>query len=207
MSELSPADTTLARAVRHELSEIRSHWILFLVLGIAAVVLGTLMISVPLLTNLATMTFLSIILILSGITQFIGAFWIRRWSGFLIQLLVGILYFVLGILTLNRPLEVSTVLTLLIAATLFVGGIFRIVACVFMRFEGWIWPMLGGLLSVLLGVVIWRQWPISGLYMIGLVVGFEVIISGWTWVMLALGIRRLPKLETPPNSGTNPAGS
>jgi len=69
----------------------------------------------------------------------------------------------------------------------------RIVMSVFERFEGWGWVFVNGLVSVLLGAAIWRQWPLSGFWVIGLFVGIEMILSGMSWLMLGLALRSVPK--------------
>jgi uncharacterized membrane protein HdeD (DUF308 family) len=183
--------------LRHELSELRANWVWILALGVLTIALGVIMIGAPFVANLGTMLFLSTLLIVGGIAQMVGAFWVRRWSGFFLQLLAGVLYLVLGIVTIERPLEFSAVLTRVIAAFLIAGGISRIFAAVALRFEGWIWPVLSGVISVLLGLMIWRQWPLSGLYVIGLFLGVEMLFQGITWVMVSLALRSLPKVETP----------
>jgi uncharacterized membrane protein HdeD (DUF308 family) len=80
-----------------------------------------------------------------------------------------------------------------VAACLLVGGILRIVVSLVERFEGWGWSLLNGVVSLLLGAVIWRQWPLSSLWFIGLFVGIEMLFSGLSWVMLALAVRSARK--------------
>ena len=58
-----------------------------------------------------------------------------------------------------------------------------------LRLPHWGWPLASGILNVLLGLLIWAQWPLSGLWVIGLFVGIELIFSGWMWVMIALALR------------------
>jgi uncharacterized membrane protein HdeD (DUF308 family) len=177
--------------LRHELSELRGQWIWFLILGIVTIVLGMLVIGVPLMGTLAAVWMLSVLLIAGGIGQLIGAFWARRWSGFFLALLTGILYLAVGILIIDQPFKAAASLTLLVASFLIVGGIFRIVASLTYRFGGWIWPLLNGVISLMLGIFIWRHWPADALWVIGLFVGIEMVLSGWTWVMLALAVRSL----------------
>jgi uncharacterized membrane protein HdeD (DUF308 family) len=84
-------------------------------------------------------------------------------------------------------------LTLLVAIGLLAGGILRIILSVVERFDGWGWMLLNGVVSLLLGLAIWRQWPLSGLWVVGLFVGIEMLCSGLSWVMLGLALRSTPK--------------
>jgi uncharacterized membrane protein HdeD (DUF308 family) len=70
------------------------------------------------------------------------------------------------------------------------SGVFRIVFALSERFAGWPWVLLNGAVTLMLGFLIYKQWPASGLWVIGLFVGIELIFNGWAWVMLALGLRR-----------------
>ncbi len=77
----------------------------------------------------------------------------------------------------------------MIAAALFIGGLFRIAITVTVRFHGWVWALLNGVISVALGVMIWRDWPESAFWVIGLFVGIDMLFAGWAWVMTALAVR------------------
>lgn len=188
-----PGSSPLRSMIRNELSEIRANWVGFFALGVVLIVLGSLLIVVPWIGTLAAVWMLSILLILSGITEFVAAFWVRRWSGFFLALLAGVLYVVVGILIVDHPTETAEVLTLIIAAFLVIGGVFRIAVALTLKFEGWGWTLASGVLATLLGLLIWRQWPEASLWVIGLFVGLEVLFTGWTWVMLSMLLRRLPK--------------
>jgi len=175
-----------------ELSEVKKSWRWLLALGISLVVLGTLAISAPWLATIEFVTFLGLLLLMSGAMLVVSSCTTARWKGFLLQLLIGILYLVSGFLILENPEGGAAGLTLLMAAFFLVSGLFRIVVSVVERFPGWGWVLLNGAVSLLLGLVIWRQLPESAFWVIGLLVGFELLFNGWAWVMLALMIRKLP---------------
>jgi uncharacterized membrane protein HdeD (DUF308 family) len=90
---------------------------------------------------------------------------------------------------INRPAESAIELTLIIAFFLIFGGIFRVIYALSERFTGWGWVLLNGGVSLLLGLLVYKQWPGSGLWLIGLFVGIELIFNGWAWIMLSLGLR------------------
>jgi uncharacterized membrane protein HdeD (DUF308 family) len=94
----------------------------------------------------------------------------------------------------EQPKEGAIQLTLIIALFLIVSGIFRIVFAVVERFTGWGWVLLNGAVTLFLGMLIYKQWPLSGLWVIGLFIGIDLIFNGWAWIMLAIGLRTAPKL-------------
>ena len=189
------------QALRHELQDLKQHWWWLCVLGTSLVVLGSLAIGVPIFVSVATVIFLGAFLLVAGVAQVISAFWAGRWSGFLLQLLIGIFYVVVAILILDAPLESTLALTLLIAAFLIVTGIFRVVSALTLKFPGWGWQMLNGVITLLLGVLVTKvlaqDEATAGLWVIGLFVGIEMIFNGWTWIMLSLEIRNIPAEDAP----------
>ena len=190
----APGKTIGARELlRHELDVLHGNWGWYLVLGIALIALGTFVIGAPWMGTLASVTFLGVLLVVGGAFEILGAFWSRRWSGFFANLLMGILYLAVGIICLDRPVQAAADLTILIAAFLIVGGLFRVVSAISARHAHWGWIFFNGVIDLVLGVMIWRQWPGSALWVIGLFVGIEMLFAGWTWVMLAFALKGLPK--------------
>lgn len=188
----TPAEVRLARRVlRHELEAIRAHWVWFLALGIILIIIGTIAVGMPFVASLATAVTFGALLLVGGVAQLVGAFWTRDWSGFFLSLLVGVLYVVLGLLFVRDPGDALLAMTLLLACVLMVGGLFRIIGSAMYRFPHWGWTLVGGIINLVLGVMIWQQWPVSGLWVIGLFVGIDLIFTGWTWVMLALAVKKL----------------
>lgn len=116
----------------------------------------------------------------------------KKWSGFFIDLLTGLLYAVVGFLIVGNPGATAVTLTLLIAMFLIFGGIFRVVVAFVVRYHNWGWLVLHGVVNLFLGIAIWRQWPLSGLWVIGLFIGIDMIFNGWSLVMLGLTAKNLP---------------
>jgi uncharacterized membrane protein HdeD (DUF308 family) len=173
--------------------ELRRSWGWFLALGVVLIVLGTIALGSALLMTVASVFFFGWLLIVGGVMEAVHAFWRKRWAGFFLDLLTGILYVVAGWMMVTNPKESAVLLTLLIAMFLVFEGVFRIVAALTARYPHWGWVLFNGVISVLLGILIWRQWPYSGLWVIGLFVGIEMLLNGWSLVMLSLTGRKLPE--------------
>jgi uncharacterized membrane protein HdeD (DUF308 family) len=191
----------LVDILAHEKGMLRKYWKWFMALGIAMLVLGTIAISWSCIATVSvTATWLfGFFLLASGIGEIINSFWVGRWSGMLLHLLIGVLYALTGFIIIDQPVNATIELTLLIAIFLMVSGIFRVVFAIAERFAGSGWVLLNGVVTFVLGLLIYKQWPASGLWVIGLFIGIDLIFNGWAWIALSLGLRqvseKLPEAE------------
>lgn len=166
------------------------NWGWLLALGILMIILGVVAMAAPVVATIAIQVMLGWLLVISGIAEGIHAFMVKEWRGFLLELLSAVLYLGVGLLLLVDPLKGAVALTLILAVFLLVEGIFKIITALRVRdHRGWGWLLASGIVSVVLGVLIWKQWPASGLWVIGLLVGIQLLFTGWSLVMLALVAR------------------
>jgi uncharacterized membrane protein HdeD (DUF308 family) len=194
MNTSSLTATPVRNAVRHEIQSIRSSWTWIVALGIALIVLGVILLGSPVIATLATVTVLGCLILVGCVVEAIGAFWCQEWSGFFFALLSGVLGVVVGLMLLMNPIQGGITLTILLASFLFVSGIFKAITAVAHRFGAWGWLLLSGVVDIVIGVLIWGELPISGLTIIGLLVGISMIFRGVTWLMVGLRLRKIPKL-------------
>lgn len=173
------------------LPPLRNHWGWFLALGILFIVLGFLAIGSAVLVTMTSMIFLGSLLLIGGVVQIGYTFGVRQWSGFFLSLLAGILYAVVGFFMIMHPAATALSLTLLLAAFYTIGGIFRLVTAASIRFEHWGWAVLSGIVKLALGLLIWMGWPDTGLWVIGLFIGIDLVFYGWFWVLLSLTARAM----------------
>jgi uncharacterized membrane protein HdeD (DUF308 family) len=176
----------------HGTEELHRNWGWFLALGILLIVLGLISLGYAVAMTIASVLLFGWLMIIGGVMEIIHAFRARGWSGTFIELLTGILYAVAGFMMIANPGVAAVTLTLLIALLLMFSGIFRIGAALMTRFPHWGWLALHGVVNLMLGIAIWRQWPFSGLWVIGLFVGIDMLFNGWALVMLAMAARRMP---------------
>ena len=183
--------TTAVYARLGDVSGVRNKWGWFLALGVLMIILGTVALSSNFFFTIASMIFFGYLLMASGLLQIFGAFWSRGWGVFLLYLLAGILNLIVGWLLVSRP-EVGAIgITLIMAVFFIVGGLYRAISAIGMRFPNWGWALFGGLVTLGLGILLWSGWPATGLWFIGLYVGIDLIFHGWSWVMFALMARKL----------------
>jgi uncharacterized membrane protein HdeD (DUF308 family) len=180
------------------LRSLEHNWGWFLALGVAEIVLGAFAIGASVLVTMVSMAVFGWLLIIGGVLSVVHAFWQRQWSGFFIDMVVGLLYAVAGLMVASNPELAAVTLTLLIALLLIMAGAFRIAAGVTHHYAHRGWLLLNGVITLALGILIWCQWPVSGLWVIGLFIGIEMIFYGWSLVMLGMAAKDLPELDKAP---------
>jgi uncharacterized membrane protein HdeD (DUF308 family) len=168
---------------------LRHQWVWFLVLGVVLLLLGIAALAASALTTLISVLFLGWLLVIGGGVQTVHVFWAHEWGGVFAHLVAGVLSLVVGLLFLTRPTLAELALTLLVAVLFVVGGLVRLNVALLGRFPAWGWVVYDGVLSVLLGLVIWIAWPESAVWVIGMLVGIDLLIKGWSCVMIALALR------------------
>src|SRR5262249_15293553 len=184
-----PLPVSPAGVLAEELAGVRRVWWLLLARGLVSVVVGFLAIGSPYVATSKFVVVLGVLLLFAGITEVVHAFVVRSWRGFALHLFAAALYLLVGLFMLEDADRAAAVLTLLLAASFFVGGLLRIVFSLAMRFPSWPWVLLNGVVDLFLGSLIWSGWPASGDWVLGLFVGIDLLFHGWSWIMLALRVR------------------
>ena len=183
------------------LGEIKKNWGWLLALGILFLVLGIVGLGMTFALTLASVLFFGILILIGGVAQIIESLKCRGWKSIIYHILIAVLYLLAGIFVVSNPAAASAVLTLLLAFALMAVGLVRIVVSFQLRgLKNWVWPLIGGILTVLLGLMIAVKWPVSGLFVIGLLVAIEMIIHGWSYVFIALAAKATSAV--PKNEGT-----
>ena len=157
--------------------ELKKHWAWMLSLGIVMVILGVIGLGMTVLFNEIVVMYFGFLLLFGSGVQLMQAFRAEAWKGRVWHVLIALVYIVGGIIAVTEPVIAGMTLALLIAWTLIVIGVLRLVMALQMRgAAGWLWTLLGGALSVVLGVMIINEWPQSGLWVIGLFVAIEICL-------------------------------
>jgi uncharacterized membrane protein HdeD (DUF308 family) len=169
----------------------RTSWGWFVALGILQLVLGIIAWFDVVAFTIAGVIFIGALLLVAGVVQVVHAFMDREWGAFALHLLMGILYVVGGFLLMDEPLQGSVVLTILVSIALVLGGIMRIVIGVQHRhMPGWGLLLAGGVISLLVGLMLYLMLPWSGLWVVGTLIAIELIVHGVSWIQFGLALRR-----------------
>lgn len=156
-------------------------------LGILTIILGILAIISPLMTGLSVVVLVGFLVLAGGVARLLWAFRAGSLGRGMLQFALGFLTLICGLVLVTDPLVGSGILTILLAVYLVFDGVSEIMAALRAKPEpGWGWLLFGGIVSLLLGIMIWRQFPLSGGWAIGLILGFKLLVVG----MIMLGVGR-----------------
>ncbi len=163
-----------------------------IVWAILLIIFGFLAIALPFATSWGVVVIIAWLIVFSGGFQFIHAFQSHGAGHIIWKLLVAIVYLIVGIYFLLHPLLGVAAFTLALAIFFVVEGIFDLVFYFRQRgAPGAGWMLFDGIVTLILGLLVWRQWPSSSLWVIGTLVGISMIFTGTTRLMLSLSARRL----------------
>lgn len=170
--------------------ELKAHRGWLLVLGIAYVIVGWIAIGYPMAATIAIQLLIGYILLVSGVISVIGAFFSGNWKNFILILLSGILYLIVGFLLVTNLRQGIIALTLLLAAFLLVEGFFKIINAYQLKpAKNWVWILVSGIASVILGVMIWAEFPQSSAFVIGLLFGIYFLLNGLGLIMFSFALK------------------
>ena len=174
--------------------------------GIALMIFGAVAVAAPAVMGAAVVMVIGAILLISGIVQLIHGFREQSWSSKLLGFILGAITCICGLAVLAHPLFGLTILTLVLAIFFVVEGIWKVVVSFSFRpAPGWLAMLFSGILGFLLGFLIWKQWPLSGEWAVGILIGVDLLVTGSSMVALAITVKRLT--EDLQESGTEEAGT
>ena len=169
--------------------EIVRNWGWFLAFGVGLALLGIVAIVRSVAATVVSMLFFGWLLLIAAGVELVQAIMVGKWAGLFHHWLHAALFGVLGAMMVWRPLVTAEILTVLMGAFFLVAGLFQLFTPFVVSLPDWGWHALNGLITLVLGVLILAQWPVSGLWVIGLFLGIELIFYGGAWIALALNLR------------------
>lgn len=163
--------------------------------GILLIILGVVAIATPAVAGTAVVYVIGVLLILAGIVEFVHGLKADSWTHKLMPIVLGVLYVICGLGVVAHPMLGLGFLTLLLAVYFLVEGLWKIIASFKYRpNSGWLMILASGVITLLLGWIIWKQWPLSGMWAVGILVGVDMLLTGVALVALASTARKLEKV-------------
>jgi uncharacterized membrane protein HdeD (DUF308 family) len=173
------------------LAPLRAKWGWIVALGVVYVVAGVIALGSVISATVATVFVVGIMMIIAGVAEVINAFQIKTWGRFLFWLALGILYIIAGFVAFENPLLTAAWLTLILGAALCASGIVRIFLSFNMQHGSpWIWVVVSGVITLLLGLIILAHWPVSSLWTLGIFLGVDLVFAGASWIGIGIGLRQ-----------------
>ena len=177
---------------------IAEKWGWFLALGIVLIVAGLAAIAFPFVSTIAAKIMLGWLFLIGGVFMVLHAFSSQGWQGFIWSLLIGVLYLIAGGYLAFFPLTGLLTLAILLAALFLAEGVAEIIMAFKVRpHEGWGFMLLSGIAALAVGVMIALDLPGSATWALGLLVGINLLFSGWSYIFLALAGRRIAEGKMP----------
>ena len=163
-------------------------------LGIATIIMGVLAITSPVITGVSITFLVGLFVLAGGLARMV---WALRTSSIdkgkgLLGFAIGLLTLLCGIALVTDPLLASGILTIILAAYLLIDGVLEVTAAIQVHpASGWRWLLGGGIFSILLGLMIWKQFPLSGAWAIGFLLGLKLLLIG----MIMIGVNPITPLN------------
>jgi len=175
---------SMTRSVRHK-------WFLFIAFGTALIVGAFLAASNLWVASLASVSIIALFMILAGLTQIFQGFTAHGWTGPMLPLAAGLLYFSAGVAAMVDPVSASTLISLGLGVFLCLSAVFKIgYGMRFPHVSGSGWTVASGFMSLLVGGLIVMTWPIGGLWLLGIVLAADLAFQGCSYITFGLHIRR-----------------
>jgi uncharacterized membrane protein HdeD (DUF308 family) len=160
--------------------------------GAVLVIAGLLALFAPLVAGLSITIMVGVMLVIGGIGQCLLAFRAGAFGRAILMLVIGVLMTVAGSYMMSQPVAGLASITLMLVIYLVVAGLCEIIVALQLRpADGWGWAMFNGVITLLLGVMLWRQFPLSGAWALGVLFGIKMIFSGWTLIYIGRSVKQV----------------
>jgi len=160
--------------------------------GVLLIIIGLFALMAPFIAALAVTVLIGWLLILGGGAHLVLSWHLRHTGGLIWELLIGLAYIVMGIFLLAHPLAGLLALTAFLGAYLLIKGLFELIMWFRLRHvRGIGWVLFDAIVSLLLSGLIWMHLPNSATWVIGTLVGFGILFSGISRLVLGMQAKRL----------------
>jgi uncharacterized membrane protein HdeD (DUF308 family) len=156
-----------------------------ILLGIVLIIAGIVVLGNVMWFSVVGAMIIGIAAIVGGAFEVIHAFWTKGWGGFIWQIILGLLYIAAGIYIVTQPIGAVLALTWVIAIVFLALGLVRLIAGFQFWSEGGWLLVLSGIFGIAAGIIILMGWPESSVWVIGLLLGIDLIFSGVGWLTYA----------------------
>ena len=173
------------------LNEIKKNSGLTIAMGIIVLLMGMFAMGSPFIAGVSLAVAVGFMLIIGGVSQLVFALKARTGS---FSIILGVLTVIAGGYMVTNPGVALATMTMVLAIYLVISGIFEVMMAFQIKpVKGWGWALFSGVISALLGAMIWSQFPVSGVWTVGTLIGIKLFFSGWTLLMFGFTARAAVK--------------
>jgi uncharacterized membrane protein HdeD (DUF308 family) len=174
------------------LAPLHAKWGWIVALGVVYLVAGLIALGSVVAATAASVLIVGVMMFVAGVFEVINAFQVKTWGRFIFWLLLGVLYIVAGFVAWDNPFLTAIWLTLILGAALVASGIMRIFLAFNMKHGSpWVWVVVSGVITLILGLIILVHWPFSAVYTLGIFLGVDLVFAGAGWIGLGLGLKNV----------------
>lgn len=167
---------------------------LLVILGVVTVVAGVLAMAAPWVSGIGVAIFVGFALVMGGFARLLFIFNAGSFGQGALAFIGGVLALVAGVMMIARPGFGLATITLMLGAYILIDGIFGVVLAFGMRPEkGWGWTLVSAAMGVLLGILLLKEWPLSGAWAIGTLVGINMLFAGFSMISIGSAARQFVK--------------
>ncbi len=196
MASVDPTVSDMQRAITNAFG---AHWRLFLFQGVVMIVLGVIAVCAPVAATIAVDIYIGWLLMISGVVGLIAIVSTHHVHAFVWSLITAALSVAIGVLLVLRPIQGAVSLTFVLTAFFIAEGVFQTMVAIASRHVmagSWGWMLMSGLADLVLAAIIIAGWPGTAIWALGLLVGVNLVTSGWAIVVGALGGRAIARTGT-----------
>jgi uncharacterized membrane protein HdeD (DUF308 family) len=176
--------------IRENIKVLQEHSSWYLFLGIGLIALGTLAITYAFTATVISVLYFGTLLIFVGFFETSQALSVENWENFISHTLLAVMYLISGFYIILNPYKGILTATLFLSIVLIVSGLIKMIASITSHIARKGWVFTNGLLKCILGLLIWYQLPQGALWIIGMIIGIDMLFSGWSWIFLVLQARK-----------------
>jgi uncharacterized membrane protein HdeD (DUF308 family) len=181
----TPAPPTLGTAMHR----LKHRWGWFVGLGAVVAALGGVALALVVSATIASVYVIAIFMIVAGGTEIVMGFGSQSWGRFFLWIVAGLFYVVAGAFALAKPLVAAAIFTLILGAALLAAGVVRIYIGSHLAPGARGLPVFAGLVTALVGLLIILAWPVNSFFVLGTLLGLDLLFSGISWISLGLRLR------------------
>ncbi len=177
-SELVVTESSLLNSLREDSKWVVRTGIIILLIGMVALI-------APMVAGVFIIVLVGLLLTFGGMATTLLALKIGYTKDGVVFILTGALMLLVGLYLIFQPAKGLIAITLMLAIYFVVIGVLTIITSIQLRpANHWVYVLINGLISLLLGYFIWAEWPLSGSWAVGVFLGVQLFFSGFTFVMV-----------------------